>query len=109
MESSLRPGEPATVPDLAEVDRLASIGMLAASIVHDINNPLSYLMANRELLAELLTEIGRAPGIDGALANRIVEARALVDEMGTGAEQIRSVARDVLDFVRTDRAVTTRG
>src|SRR5579862_6206205 len=99
MESSLTPGGEANVgDDLAEVDRLASIGMLAASIVHDINNPLSYLMANRELLAELLTEIGRAPGIDASLAGRIAEARGLLDEMGLGAEQIRAIARDVLDY-----------
>jgi nitrogen-specific signal transduction histidine kinase/CheY-like chemotaxis protein len=109
VETSLGLGEPKTAPDLAEVDRLASIGMLAASIVHDINNPLSYLMANRELLAELLKEIGRAPGVDAVLANRLVEARTLLDEMGIGAEQIRSIARDVLGFVRTDRRETASG
>jgi CheY-like chemotaxis protein/two-component sensor histidine kinase len=107
--SSLHPGDEPVSPDLAEVERLASIGLLAASIVHDINNPLSYLMANRELLAELLTEIGRAPGIDAAIANQLAEARALVDEMGLGAKQIRSIARDVLGYARRENAEAPMG
>src|SRR5690606_15498101 len=31
---------------LAQADRLASMGMLAASVAHEINNPLAYVLYN---------------------------------------------------------------
>jgi signal transduction histidine kinase/DNA-binding response OmpR family regulator len=37
---------------LAQSDRLASMGMLAAGVAHEINNPLSYILYNLESLAE---------------------------------------------------------
>ncbi|MBN1610634.1 MAG: PAS domain S-box protein [Polyangiaceae bacterium] len=37
---------------LAQADRLASMGMLAAGVAHEINNPLSYVLYNLESLAE---------------------------------------------------------
>jgi len=35
-------------------EKLASIGMLAAGVAHEINNPASFVLANLEALAELL-------------------------------------------------------
>ena len=37
---------------LAHVDRMASLGTLAAGIAHEINNPLTYVIANLQLLEE---------------------------------------------------------
>jgi two-component system, cell cycle sensor histidine kinase and response regulator CckA len=37
---------------LAQSDRLASMGMLAAGVAHEINNPLTYVLCNIQNLAE---------------------------------------------------------
>jgi len=37
---------------LAHLDRMASLGTLAAGIAHEINNPLTYVIANLQLLEE---------------------------------------------------------
>jgi PAS domain S-box-containing protein len=37
---------------LAQADRLSSMGMLAAGVAHEINNPLSFVLYNLESLAE---------------------------------------------------------
>src|SRR5258705_13854073 len=39
---------------LAHLDRMASLGTLAAGIAHEINNPLTYVIANLQTLAERL-------------------------------------------------------
>ncbi len=42
---------------LAQSDRLSSMGMLAAGVAHEINNPLSYILYNLESLTEDLPEL----------------------------------------------------
>lgn len=42
---------------LAQSDRLASMGMLAAGVAHEINNPLIYILYNLESLAADLPEV----------------------------------------------------
>lgn len=45
---------------VSEQDRLSSIGHLAAAMAHEVNNPAAVLLANQELLAELLVDVERA-------------------------------------------------
>jgi PAS domain S-box-containing protein len=42
---------------LAQSDRLASMGMLAAGVAHEINNPLAYILYNLESLSDDLPKI----------------------------------------------------
>jgi two-component system, cell cycle sensor histidine kinase and response regulator CckA len=58
---------------LAQADRLASIGMLAAGVAHEINNPLTYVLYNLSSLSDDVPEVLR----------RLGEVhRALVDRLG---------------------------
>ena len=63
-------------------DRLATIGMLAAGVAHEINNPLTYVMGNLELLIRSLERV------DPRLATYAAEAE-------DGARRIRDVVRDL--------------
>jgi signal transduction histidine kinase/CheY-like chemotaxis protein len=74
-------------------DRMASIGRLAAGTAHEINNPLSYVMGNLDVLRE---ELARPhPVIDEDL-------RAAIDEARDGAIRIRSIVRDLKTFSRAE-------
>ena len=42
--------------NLAQSDRLASMGMLAAGVAHEINNPLTYVLFNLESICEHLAQ-----------------------------------------------------
>jgi PAS domain S-box-containing protein len=61
---------------VAQADRLASMGMLAAGVAHEINNPLSYILYNLESLTadfpRYATQLARARV---ALTNRLGEAK----------------------------------
>jgi two-component system, NtrC family, sensor kinase len=46
----------ATEAAMQRSERLASLGMLAAGMAHEINNPMTYVMANLEHLNELVQE-----------------------------------------------------
>lgn len=76
-------------------DRLASIGMLSASIGHEINNPLAAVVAYLELAAEGLSVLAQDhPEVDlGDLPVTIAGARE-------GAERVRQIVRDLRVFSR---------
>jgi signal transduction histidine kinase/ActR/RegA family two-component response regulator len=75
-------------------DRMASIGRLAAGIAHEINNPLTYLLTNLQLIRESIVRV-----TDASLSP---ELRQSIDEAIQGATNIRNVVRDLKTFARSD-------
>jgi PAS domain S-box-containing protein len=72
----------AMLASIAEKDRLASVGMLAASVAHEIMNPLMYVLANLEF----------AMGAGDADHER--RGRALADAR-EGAARMQQIVRDL--------------
>lgn len=92
----------------AQTERLASMGLLAASMGHEINNPLAYVLANVDDLAQLLPRLAgvsarcsaglrRAVG-DGMYDTIVGEDSALL-ELGV-LQGASARARDALDGAR---------
>ena len=79
---------------LVEADRLTSLGTVAASVAHEINNPLAYAIANLELVASLL-----GAGASGLGGPGSPVALALADSH-EGLLRIRSIVRDLRTFSR---------
>jgi two-component system, cell cycle sensor histidine kinase and response regulator CckA len=68
---------------LAQADRLSSMGMLAAGVAHEINNPLSYVLINLESMAEDLPELLQPMRIvQTMLSNRPVPAEIPSEVIG---------------------------
>jgi signal transduction histidine kinase len=69
-------------------ERLAAIGMLAAGVAHEINNPLTWVIANLSLAR-------RQHKTNGAL-----DTSNLLADAQTGAERIAGIVRDLLAIAR---------
>jgi signal transduction histidine kinase len=74
----------ATKQRLAAADRMAALGTLASGIAHEINNPLTYVMANLQVLSDRLPAL---VGRDGD------EMRELLADTTEGAERIRRIVK----------------
>src|SRR3569623_1363319 len=83
---------------LSASERMASIGTLAAGVGHEINNPLTYIMLNLELLARELSY--DKPRLD--------RMRQMVDQTRYGTERVRSVVRDLQALTRAHEDRVTR-
>ncbi len=97
---------------LAQTERLASIGMMVAGVGHEINNPLSYVIANvafslEELknvlgvLRSLGQESADKPTVQWGIERLDAIASALHDA-SLGNEKVRGVVDDLKTFSRSD-------
>ncbi|HET9551808.1 MAG TPA: ATP-binding protein [Anaeromyxobacteraceae bacterium] len=83
--------------ELVRTEKLASLGKLASSIAHEINNPISGIMTFARLIARTLEH----EGLDDAARRATVRHLALVERE---AERCSDIVRNLLDFAH-DRAL----
>ncbi|MGF1469345.1 MAG: ATP-binding protein [Sandaracinaceae bacterium] len=82
---------------LAQADRMASLGRLAAGVAHEINNPLAYVRASLELA---LREVERLEEHRADAAFQTL--RTLLGNADEGVERVRVIASDLKTFSRGD-------
>jgi PAS domain S-box-containing protein len=72
-------------------DRMASLGTLAAGVAHEINNPLSYVLGNLQVMAEALPDPARRGELSAAL-----------DDATDGAQRVRKIVAGLRSFSRAE-------
>ena len=83
---------------LRQADRLASAGTLASGVAHEINNPLSFVVAN---IAFALGAIDRFLGAEAAASTEeLAEAQHALTDAARGAERVRKIVQDLRIFAR---------
>ncbi len=88
---------------LALSDRLASIGTLATGVAHEINNPLSYILANLDFVAgELagLTNGSKEPVAPTVEA--LAELNTALSDAQSGAVRVQNIVLDMRKMARKD-------
>jgi signal transduction histidine kinase len=90
------------------MDRRAAIGILAAGIGHEINNPLAYVLANLEFVAtEIDVLVGELPlEARERLEPRILDLNLALADTSQGAQRVRTIISDLRTFSRGDEAGT---
>jgi PAS domain S-box-containing protein len=87
---------------LVQSDRLASVGMLAAGIAHEINNPLAYVMASLEILTRYHLPVLERQLTEQGQREVLQKIGETVRQATDGAERMRRIVRDVKAFARGD-------
>jgi signal transduction histidine kinase len=112
-ESAMRSEQRKIQEQLLISDRMASVGTLAAGVAHEINNPLSVVAGNLQVVrqdadaifAELQSLRGAGP-ISEVRAARLTTAvdslRAATSDAEEAAERVRMIVRDLRVFSRPE-------
>ncbi|NMO20217.1 PAS domain S-box protein [Pyxidicoccus fallax] len=94
---------------LLQNDRMVLAGTLAAGVGHEINNPLTYVMANLDSAMESMTWLREelthsVPGgtATGTWSAMLGETEALLKEAQEGATRVRNIVRDLKFISRQD-------
>ncbi|NIM93841.1 MAG: GAF domain-containing protein [Anaerolineales bacterium] len=73
---------------LVQAEKLAALGQLAAGVAHEMNNPITAILANTQLLQRELDPV-----------NADMESVELIEQAGRRAQR---VVRELLDFARQE-------
>jgi PAS domain S-box-containing protein len=92
---------------LAQADRLSSMGMLAAGVAHEINNPLAYVLASIDTVSQDLPRLVGAGGAltDPAMLENLV---ACVQSALEGLHRIKRISQSLGTFSRVERVELER-
>jgi PAS domain S-box-containing protein len=91
----------------AQQDRLTSVGMLAASVAHEINNPLGYMVTNLEFVRDHLSAIP-LPGVESPDKGQLDDVKRAVTDALEGADRVRRIVNDLGSFTRLNLAEATQ-
>jgi len=107
------------VHQVAASERLAAVGQLAAGVAHEINNPVSCVLAGHSYLRERMGDLNRLDALfeQGADLHTLqafrkqLGGRAFLEEMSDalgdaeeGAVRVRDIVRDMRSLARSDDA-----
>lgn len=76
---------------LIDQDRLASLGLLSASVAHELNTPLAVLLGSIEKLSETIT---------------VPVAQERLQRMRRVAQRLKTISESLIDFARARRQET---
>jgi two-component system NtrC family sensor kinase len=80
---------------LLQAERLASVGLLAAGVAHEINNPLAYVLLNLERIRSRISALELGEGNE--------ELMAAIEMSIEGAGRVQAIVRDLNHFSRSDQ------
>ncbi len=81
---------------LRQTQKLEAVGILAAGVAHEINNPLTYVLSHLQTMLQDFARTESASPLSAALESM----RTHVREAADGADRVRNIVRDLKTFAR---------
>ena len=103
------------VAQLAQSEKLAAIGQIAAGVAHEINNPLAFILSNLTSLRNYVDDVKRiisayrespvrGQELERSMGFRetLADIDALINETAEGGQRVRTIVQELKTFSRAD-------
>jgi two-component system NtrC family sensor kinase len=103
------------VAQLAQSEKLAAIGQIAAGVAHEINNPLAFILSNLTSLRTYVDDVkkvisayrdtpakGQAMEAQIGFRETLDDIDALISETAEGGQRVRTIVQELKTFSRAD-------
>lgn len=94
---------------LVQSEKMASVGQMVAGLAHEINNPLTFVIPNLDLmqsqiqsLETLLTKVKNEDGNAEEFLQQLDDFRSAIQSAKTGSERIKDIVHNLRTFTRHD-------
>jgi C4-dicarboxylate-specific signal transduction histidine kinase len=84
---------------LVQSEKMASIGILASGVAHEINNPVGFCLSNVDVLRDYIQSIAQHPAAD-ELDFIMQDSEALIEETLEGLQRVADIVKDLQGFAR---------
>lgn len=93
---------------LIQMEKMASLGTLAAGVAHEINNPLGFLISNLESLKDCMRALAEQQSSSGPDNKAAAEdIKAMIQESLEGSLRIKKIVQDLRTFARRSESQKT--
>lgn len=82
---------------IIQLEKMASLGTLSAGIAHEINNPLTFVITNLDLISSYTRKIKEVKDVDDT-NKKLEDITISVQECLDGANRIKRIVQDLLAF-----------
>jgi len=87
---------------MVQMDRMIAMGTLAAGVGHEINNPLSYVLANVQFATRILDEHSDREELPKKVGEDLRDIQEALEEAEEGAQRIDDIVADLKTLSRSE-------